>query len=226
RGAAHAAGAGDDGLAGAARRAVADRRRDRRRPQRVGRSGRAGPFGHRDRRNRRLGRDHRQDRGDRRPAPARSGIDHRARRLRGGRRLPESVDVSRGSRARRRRIRVPALRRVRRSGGLRADDRAWAIGYVAGANALAWIVVNPVVGALTDRFSWRAAEAVPAALVVAALLAVRNAAPVPGGRAAPPLRGVLADASARRWIGAELIAYGAWTGLLTFVGAFFIDTFD
>jgi len=39
------------------------------------------------------------------------------------------------------------------------------------------------------------------------------------------VRGVLADASARRWIGAELIAYGAWTGLLTFVGAFFIDTF-
>ena len=105
-------------------------------------------------------------------------------------------------------------------------ERAWAIGYVAGANALAWILVNPVVGVLTDRFSWRAAEAVPAAVAGAALLAARNAAPVPGGRAAPRLRGVLADVSARRWIGAELIAYGAWTGLLTFVGAFFIDTFD
>jgi predicted MFS family arabinose efflux permease len=29
--------------------------------------------------------------------------------------------------------------------------------------------------------------------------------------------------SARRWLGAEVIAYGAWTALLTFVGAFFIE---
>ena len=42
---------------------------------------------------------------------------------------------------------------------------------------------------------------------------------------APPgqLRTLLAERSARRWIGAELIAYGAWTSLLTFVGAFFIE---
>ena len=106
------------------------------------------------------------------------------------------------------------------------EERAWAIGYVAGANALAWIVVNPIVGALTEWVSWRVAEAVPAAIAFAALLTVRRAAPVPEGAAAPRLRGVLADASARRWIGAELIAYGAWTGLLTFIGAFFIDTFD
>jgi predicted MFS family arabinose efflux permease len=106
------------------------------------------------------------------------------------------------------------------------EQRAWAIGYVAGANALAWIVVNPAVGALTQRVSWRVAEVVPAALALAALLTARNAAPVPEGAAAPRLRGVLADESARRWIGSELIAYGAWTGLLTFAGAFFIHTFD
>ncbi len=106
------------------------------------------------------------------------------------------------------------------------DERPWAIGYVAGANALAWILVNPVVGVVTERLSWRAAEAVPGALALAALLTVRNVAPVRGGGAAPRLRGVLGEPSARRWIGAELIAYGAWTGLLTFVGAFFIDTFD
>jgi len=107
-----------------------------------------------------------------------------------------------------------------------ANERAWAIGYVAGANALAWIVVNPVVGALTQWVSWRVAEAMPAAIALAALLTVGAVKPVPGGRAAPRLRGVLADPSARRWIGAEAIAFGAWTGLLTFVGAFFIDTFD
>ena len=38
------------------------------------------------------------------------------------------------------------------------ERRAWAIGYVAGANALAWIVVNPVVGAMTEWLSWRVAK--------------------------------------------------------------------
>jgi predicted MFS family arabinose efflux permease len=102
------------------------------------------------------------------------------------------------------------------------DRRAWAIGYVAGANALAWIAVNPIVGALTESISWRAAQAVPALIALAALLAARAAAPVGGAPAAPRLKALLAEGSARRWIGAELIAYGAWTALLTFIGAFFI----
>jgi len=103
------------------------------------------------------------------------------------------------------------------------ERRAWAIGYVAGANALAWIVVNPLVGLVTDWLSWRLAEAVPGAIALAALLASRAAAPAPGGRIAPGMRTLLSAVSARRWIGAELIAYGAWTALLTFIGAFFIE---
>ena len=35
------------------------------------------------------------------------------------------------------------------------NRRARALGYVAGANALAWIVVNPIVGVMTDSLSWR-----------------------------------------------------------------------
>jgi predicted MFS family arabinose efflux permease len=38
---------------------------------------------------------------------------------------------------------------------------AWAIGYVAGANALAWVLVNPITGLLTGWLGWRAAESVP-----------------------------------------------------------------
>jgi predicted MFS family arabinose efflux permease len=105
------------------------------------------------------------------------------------------------------------------------DGRARAIGYVAGANALAWILVNPIVGALTEWLSWRAGQAVPAAIALATLLAAPAAAPLPGGTTAPRLRTLLAESSARRWIGAELIAYGAWTALLTFIGAFFIERF-
>jgi predicted MFS family arabinose efflux permease len=58
---------------------------------------------------------------------------------------------------------------------------------------------------------------------VAALVAAPAAAPAPSAPAAGQLRTLLAERSARRWIGAELIAYGAWTSLLTFVGAFFIE---
>jgi len=103
------------------------------------------------------------------------------------------------------------------------ERRAWAIGYVAGANALAWIVVNPLVGLVTDWLDWRLAEAVPGAIALGALVASRAAAPAPAGPAAPHMRTLVGAVSARRWIGAELIAYGAWTALLTFIGAFFIE---
>jgi predicted MFS family arabinose efflux permease len=104
-----------------------------------------------------------------------------------------------------------------------AERRTWAIGRVAGANALAWIVVNPIVGVVTDWLSWRAAQAVPAAISLAALLAAPAAGLARDRRTAPQMRTLLAERSARRWIEAELIAYGAWTALLTFIGAFFID---
>jgi predicted MFS family arabinose efflux permease len=103
-----------------------------------------------------------------------------------------------------------------------AERRSWALGYVTGANALAWIVVNPIVGALTGWLSWRVAHAVPAAVALGALLTTPAAISAVAAGAAPRLRSVLATASARRWIAAELMAYAAWTALLTFIGAFFI----
>lgn len=103
------------------------------------------------------------------------------------------------------------------------ERRAWAMGYVAGANALAWIVVNPIVGVVTGWSSWRAAQAVPAAIALAALLFAGNAAHAASGSTAPRLRALFSARSARRWIGSETVAYGAWTGLLTFVGAYFIE---
>lgn len=103
------------------------------------------------------------------------------------------------------------------------ERRAWAMGYVAGANALAWIVVNPIVGIVTDLVSWRGAHAAPALLALAALVTLRGAAS-PASAAVPPrLRTLFAQRSARLWIVTELIAYGAWTALLTFIGAFFIE---
>jgi predicted MFS family arabinose efflux permease len=103
------------------------------------------------------------------------------------------------------------------------EDRKWAMGYVVGAQALAWVVVNPLAGALTDALSWRAAHAGPAAIAFCVLASAR-AAPegsIPEASGAG-LRGVLTDLSARRWIWSESIAYFAWSAHLTFTGAFFI----
>jgi predicted MFS family arabinose efflux permease len=109
--------------------------------------------------------------------------------------------------------------------GFAAGERAWAIGQVAGANALAWIVVNPVAGVVTDWWSWRLAYGVPGLMAVAALLSSRAVVPVAAGARGFPLRLIAGDRSARQWVGSELLAFFAWTGLLTFVGAFFIQRF-
>jgi predicted MFS family arabinose efflux permease len=107
------------------------------------------------------------------------------------------------------------------------DDRAWAMGYVVGANALAWIVVNPLAGALTETLSWRVAYAAPAAMALCVLVTVR-AAPDESSTvtAGAGLRGVLADPSARRWVLAEMISFFAWGTYLTFIGAYFIEIYD
>jgi hypothetical protein len=59
-------------------------------------------------------------------------------------------------------------------------------------------------------------------MALAALLAARRP-PAPCAPAALPLRALVSHRSARCWIAAELVAYGAWTALLTFVGAFFVE---
>ncbi|MGZ4601771.1 MAG: MFS transporter [Oryzihumus sp.] len=104
-----------------------------------------------------------------------------------------------------------------------AERRAWATGYVASANAMAWIVVNPIAAGVTAWVSWRAALAVPAAIAVCALVLARSALPLPARPMPGSLLAPLTEASARRWIAAEVTGYASWTALLTFAGAWFID---
>jgi predicted MFS family arabinose efflux permease len=101
--------------------------------------------------------------------------------------------------------------------------RGWALGYVAAGNALAWIVINPAVAALTQAASWRLAQLVPASAALAVILAARGVAPHASGVAGPSVTALISQPSARRWITVELVAFGAWTALLTFIGPFFID---
>jgi predicted MFS family arabinose efflux permease len=106
----------------------------------------------------------------------------------------------------------------------------WAMGYVVAAQALSWIVGNPIIGVLNDAGGWRLAYVVPCAISLGALL-TGLAAPRAG--AAEPAAGddqvglwaVVRDPSARRWTIAELVAYSAWTAEITYAGAFYIQTY-
>ena len=108
---------------------------------------------------------------------------------------------------------------------------AWAMGYVVGAQSIAWIAGNPVIGLLAEAGSWRLAYLVPAAIAVLALLAglaipARGAGAAGGERTvAGGLGAVFGDRSARRWATAELVAYSAWTAELTYAGAFYIESY-
>jgi predicted MFS family arabinose efflux permease len=114
-----------------------------------------------------------------------------------------------------------------------SHEAPWAMGYVVGAQSLAWIVGNPVIGVLAQAGSWRLSYAVPAAICLAALVAGLRAPPerVPGGAAGERdtirsgLEAVFRDRSARRWAIAELVAYSAWTAELTYAGVFYIRNY-
>jgi predicted MFS family arabinose efflux permease len=110
------------------------------------------------------------------------------------------------------------------------SESARAMGYVVGAQSLAWIVGNPVIGILTDAVSWRLAYVVPALAAAGALLAglgaPRGAVVAAADGERRGLGAVVRDVSARRWTVAELVAYSAWTAELTYVGAFYVRTYD
>jgi predicted MFS family arabinose efflux permease len=119
------------------------------------------------------------------------------------------------------------------SGGLAASE-AWA---AAGENArvlswaligqpVAWIVGQPVVGAVAGR-GWRWAWiAVPLASSVVALAAValRNRSAADEGRGCDPV-GLWKLPGIAGWAFGELAAFAAWGGTLVYAGAFFVQAY-
>jgi predicted MFS family arabinose efflux permease len=111
-------------------------------------------------------------------------------------------------------------------------EMARPMGFVVGAQSVSWIIGNPAIGILTDAVSWRLAYAVPGAICLASLVtALLSPVERDAGVERPPderegLRAVFRDRSARRWTVAELVAYSAWTAELTYIGAFYIQTYD
>ena len=110
------------------------------------------------------------------------------------------------------------------------EDQPWALGYVVGSQSIAWIVGNPVIGLLTDAASWRLAYTVPGVAALAALAAALITRAGRGERdrdaARSGMTDVARDPSARRWTIAEFVAYSAWTAELTYIGAFYVQTYD
>ena len=109
-------------------------------------------------------------------------------------------------------------------------DAPWALGYVVGSQSIAWIVGNPLIGVLTDVVSWRLAYAVPGVAALAALAAAQVARAGRGEEQLQPSESVMADVArdpaARAWTIAEFVAYAAWTAELTYIGAFYVQTYD
>ena len=72
------------------------------------------------------------------------------------------------------------------------EDAPWAMGYVVGAQSLAWIVGNPLIGLLADAGGWRLSYVVPGTVAFVALLAGLSAprAERRGGEAGGPLEGL------------------------------------
>ena len=106
------------------------------------------------------------------------------------------------------------------------EHAAWAVGWVVGAQAIAWIAGNPLIGLLAEEGSWRLGFLVPATVGALAFVAGLLA---PRGRTTADARGglgaVFRDRSARRWTVAELVAYSAWTAEITYAGAFYIESY-
>jgi predicted MFS family arabinose efflux permease len=106
------------------------------------------------------------------------------------------------------------------------DQAAWAVGWVIGAQAIAWIAGNPLIGVLAESGSWRLGFLVPASVAALAFVAGVFA---PRGRVSADahqgLGALFGDRSARRWTIAELVAYSAWTAEITYAGAFYIESY-
>lgn len=120
------------------------------------------------------------------------------------------------------------------SSGLAAAD-AWsepgegakALSWALVGQPVAWIVGQPVVGAVASvdwRWTW---VAVPlASAVVALVAAAMRRSSASGGLEGCDPAGLIRLPHVKRWMLGELMAFSAWAGILVFAGAFFIETYD
>jgi MFS transporter, DHA1 family, inner membrane transport protein len=119
------------------------------------------------------------------------------------------------------------------SGGLAASE-AWAtegegarvLSWALVGQPVAWVVGQPIVGAVAST-DWRWAWiAVPLAFALIALAAVNLRDPaIPEGKLECDPAGLWRLPGVKSWAASELAAFSAWAGTLVYAGAFFVETY-
>ena len=102
----------------------------------------------------------------------------------------------------------------------RARVVAWAL---VGAPA-AWVVAMPAIGAAATT-GWRLGFAVPVLAAAAAAVALSKAPAGAAMRSSVGLRSFVGQPRLRGWAVGELLAYAAWSGVLVFAGALFVESY-
>lgn len=113
--------------------------------------------------------------------------------------------------------------------------RPWAVGLVTVGQPLAWVIGLPIIGLLADHWGWRwSFVGVPFLFSLAGFALAYRLPAGPyhqrdAGSRPPTVDAIcqaLADPAGRAWIVAELLVYSGWAGSLTYLGAYYIETYD
>lgn len=110
----------------------------------------------------------------------------------------------------------------------RPGEAAKVLSWALIGQPVAWIVGQPVVGAIASvdwRWTWVAVPLVSAILALVAT-ALRRGSATEGGLEACDPAGLWRLPDVKHWIFGELAAFSAWAGILVFAGAFFIETYS
>ena len=108
-----------------------------------------------------------------------------------------------------------------------AGERARVLSWALVGQAAAWMVGMPVIGAVAE-LSWRLAFVVvplAASLLAAFVLSLCTAGPPAAAATGTGLMRLLHERSVAAWGLGELLAFSAWTGILVFAGALFIESY-
>lgn len=109
----------------------------------------------------------------------------------------------------------------------RAGESARVLSWALIGQPVAWIAGQPIVGLLSAR-SWRLAWVVVgsgSALLALWALAIRDRTVGDDGQRCDP-HGLWRQPGVKRWAIGELLAFTAWSGVLVYSGAVFIEAYD
>jgi DHA1 family inner membrane transport protein len=107
-----------------------------------------------------------------------------------------------------------------------AEERSRVLALTLLGPPIAWIVGMPFVGFVGEA-SWRLAWlVVPVSMAVVAVLLLARRPTTPPAAARAGLRVVLREPGVVRWSVGELFAFSGWAGILVFMGALLVESYD